>query len=139
MRAKEQSNLRVKKFVDEYFKNGGVGNKAAEALGLKGGSARTAAHRYLSDERVQKEIARRREKIEQACDISDEKWTALVWGIASNAEEKTSDRLVASDMIAKKYGYYAKQKIDVTSDNEKLGGVVLVLPEIGEIKNAQSS
>lgn len=123
MKRKESNKISRDEFIANYIENGGIGAKAMGSLGLKGGSARTMASRYLQDPYVQEEIARRRKAIEEKCNVTEAMKIELLWDIASN------DRSVhAVAELNKMQGHLKPTNVDIKSDEKPLGCALLILP-----------
>ncbi len=128
------NKTRRQQFARAYVKNGGDGAQAAIETGSPKSSAKVTGSRWLKQPDVQAEIEKQRKNSESKLEITIEKKMKRLWNIAISTEEKSRDCISAIAELNKMQGHYEKQKIDVTSNNETMSSVVLVLPEIGDIE-----
>lgn len=125
-------NERQKQFA-EYYASDPNATAAAKAAGYSEKTARSIGQRLLTNVDIQKYIKELQEEQAEMRIITLNQAKAFWSDIINNPDEKTSDRLKASELLAKAAGafYNIPSKDEKT---EEYNDVIIYLPEIEEIE-----
>lgn len=125
-------NEKQRRFA-EFYANNPNATQAAMAAGYSDRTARSQGQRLLTNVDIQEYIKELQEKaaVNRIASISQ---TKAFWSdIMNNTEEKTSDRLKASELLAKAAGAFLNNSDEGTEVIEGYDDVIIYLPEKKEL------
>ena len=125
-------NEKQRRFA-EFYANNPNATQAAMAAGYSERTARSQGQRLLTNVDIQEYIKELQEKVavNRIASISQ---TKAFWSdIMNNTEEKTSDRLKASELLAKAAGAFLNNSDEGTEVIEGYDDVIIYLPEKKEL------
>ncbi len=125
-------NEKQRRFA-EFYANNPNATQAAMAAGYSERTARSQGQRLLTNVDIQEYIKELQEKaaINRIASISQ---TKAFWSdIMNNPEEKTSDRLKASELLAKAAGAFLNNSDEGAEAIEGYDDIIIYLPEKKEL------
>lgn len=114
-------------FCEEFLKNGQNATQAYMTIyNTTESTAKASASRLLTDVNIQKYIDERKKEIKKDNIASVEEVCQFLTETIKNADERTSDRLKASELLGKYHGMFTeKQKVD-------LNGNITIVDDVNE-------
>ena len=108
-------NERQRRFAQHYAATGNA-TEAAELAGYSPDTARAQGSRLLTNVNVKNYIAELQEEAEEGR-VASLREVKTFWScVMSDENEKTTDRLKASELLARSAGMFATKKVDATQD-----------------------
>lgn len=127
-------NSRQERFCLEYAASGNA-TKAAIAAGYSPKTARVQGNRLLTKADIQRRLRELGTDI-QTRKIAKIKDVQIFWSeVMQNPENKTADRLKASELIARSQGAFTARGPDLDEEAEGCEDVIIYLPDCGRGKN----